>query len=204
MQHARLKLVLLGDSAVGKSSLVHRFANDTFNSHQEATIGAAFVTKNHQLDSTHIVDFEIWDTAGQERYKSLAPMYYRNAAAALVVFDITDVHSFNRATLWIKELKLQAVSQDIVIVLVGNKTDLLDQNGVNIVDEDIITTFLNSDDGEGVQYIQTSAKTGDGVNELFETVAGQLSSEIWKDIDEYGDDTLDLNNKSTKSASCSC
>jgi Ras-related protein Rab-5C len=209
MKHARFKLVLLGDSAVGKSSLVHRFSKDSFNAHQESTIGAAFVTKHHQLDSSHTVDFEIWDTAGQERYKSLAPMYYRHASAALVVFDLTDAQSLHRAKLWIKELKLQAASQDIVVVLVGNKSDLVDQNGVNVVEDDEITKFLASDDGQNVQFLQTSAKTGDGVVELFEAVAAQLPQEVWVQVGEestQGDKGINLNDRNSilPLSSCSC
>ena len=85
----QFKLVLLGDSAVGKSSLVLRFVRGQFFEYQESTIGAAFLTQTVALNDT-TVKFEIWDTAGQERYHSLAPMYYRGAAAAIVVFDITN------------------------------------------------------------------------------------------------------------------
>jgi len=86
---AQFKLVLLGESAVGKSSIVLRFVKDQFDSFRESTIGAAFLTQTISLDETTTVKFEIWDTAGQERYKSLAPMYYRNANCAVVVYDIT-------------------------------------------------------------------------------------------------------------------
>ncbi|KAL8819434.1 MAG: hypothetical protein Q9223_002117 [Gallowayella weberi] len=86
---AQFKLVLLGESAVGKSSLVLRFVKDQFDDYRESTIGAAFLTQTISLDDTTTVKFEIWDTAGQERYKSLAPMYYRNANCAVVVYDIT-------------------------------------------------------------------------------------------------------------------
>merc|ERR1712137_340787 len=92
----QFKLVLLGDSAVGKSSLVLRFVRGQFFEYQESTIGAAFLTQTVALNDT-TVKFEIWDTAGQERYHSLAPMYYRGAAAAIVVYDITNrTHSNGR------------------------------------------------------------------------------------------------------------
>mmetsp|Transcript_7968 Transcript_7968/g.15575 ORF Transcript_7968/g.15575 Transcript_7968/m.15575 type:complete len:133 (+) Transcript_7968:57-455(+) len=94
------KLVLLGDAAVGKSSCVERFVKNEFFEFQQPTIGAAFLTQTIPLDE-YIVKFEIWDTAGQERYRSLAPMYYRGAAAALVVYDITDSDSFAGARTWI-------------------------------------------------------------------------------------------------------
>lgn len=88
-QTYQYKLVLLGESAVGKSSLVMRFVKDQFDDYRESTIGAAFLTQSIRLDPSTVVKFEIWDTAGQERYKSLAPMYYRNANCAVVVYDVT-------------------------------------------------------------------------------------------------------------------
>merc|ERR1711871_1001265 len=115
----QFKLVLLGDSAVGKSSLVLRFVRGQFFEYQESTIGAAFLTQNVSLND-YTVKFEIWDTAGQERYHSLAPMYYRGAAAAVVVYDITNSDSFARAKSWVKELQRQG-SPSIVIALAGNK-----------------------------------------------------------------------------------
>lgn len=103
---AQFKLVLLGESAVGKSSIVHRFVKNTFDDMRESTIGAAFLTQTITIpESETTIKFEIWDTAGQERYKSLAPMYYRNANAALCVYDITSRSSFQKAQDWIKELK---------------------------------------------------------------------------------------------------
>ncbi|MEQ2208168.1 Ras- protein Rab-5B [Xenoophorus captivus] len=114
----QFKLVLLGDMAVGKSSLVLRFVKGQFDEFQETTIGAAFLAQSVCLDDT-TVKFEIWDTAGQERYHSLAPMYYRGAQAAIV-------ETFERAKAWVKELQRQA-SPNIVIALAGNKADLAEK-----------------------------------------------------------------------------
>ncbi|XP_043939705.1 ras-related protein Rab-5B isoform X2 [Protopterus annectens] len=124
----QFKLVLLGESAVGKSSLVLRFVKGQFHEYQESTIGAAFLTQSVCLDDT-TVKFEIWDTAGQERYHSLAPMYYRGAQAAIVVYDITNQETFARAKTWVKELQRQA-SPNIVIALSGNKADLSNKRTV--------------------------------------------------------------------------
>ncbi|KAI7008441.1 hypothetical protein KC355_g6915, partial [Hortaea werneckii] len=117
-----VKLVLLGEAAVGKSSLVLRFVNNDFQPNKEPTIGAAFLTQKCQLPS-RTIKFEIWDTAGQERFASLAPMYYRNAQSALVVYDVTKKSSLTKARHWVAELQRQA-SPGIVIALVGNKKDL--------------------------------------------------------------------------------
>ncbi|KAH0854225.1 hypothetical protein HID58_090098, partial [Brassica napus] len=100
------KLVLLGDVGAGKSSLVLRFVKDQFVEFQESTIGAAFFSQTLAVNDA-TVKFEIWDTAGQERYHSLAPMYYRGAAAAIIVFDITNQASFERAKKWVQELQAQ-------------------------------------------------------------------------------------------------
>jgi small GTP-binding protein len=124
----QFKLVLLGESSVGKSSLVLRFVKGQFHEFQESTIGAAFLTQTVQIDDT-TVKFEIWDTAGQERYHSLAPMYYRGAQAAIVVYDLSNKETFQKAQTWVKELQRQA-SPSIVIALAGNKLDLAQKRQV--------------------------------------------------------------------------
>jgi len=126
----QFKLVLLGESAVGKSSLVLRFVKGQFHEYQETTIGAAFLTQTVTVDGV-TVKFEIWDTAGQERYHSLAPMYYRGAQAAIIVYDITNRDTFERAKSWVKELDRQA-RKDIVIALAGNKFDLSNKRMVEV------------------------------------------------------------------------
>ncbi|XP_047258789.1 ras-related protein RABF2a isoform X1 [Capsicum annuum] len=124
------KLVLLGDVGAGKSSLVLRFVKGQFIEFQESTIGAAFFSQTVALNDA-TVKFEIWDTAGQERYHSLAPMYYRGAAAAIIVYDITNQESFERAKKWVQELQAQAPgNSNMVMALTGNKADLLDARKV--------------------------------------------------------------------------
>ncbi|KAK2984864.1 hypothetical protein RJ640_008629, partial [Escallonia rubra] len=153
------KLVLLGDMGTGKTSLVLRFVKGQFFEHQEPTIGAAFFTQILSL-SEATVKFDIWDTAGQERYHSLAPMYYRGAAAALVVYDIASMDTFVRAKKWVQELKRQG-NPNLVMALVANKCDLEPSREVETE--------------EGMQYsqdndmffIEASAKAALNVNELF-------------------------------------
>jgi len=162
----QFKLVLLGESAVGKSSLVLRFVKGQFLEYQESTIGAAFLTQTVSLNDT-TVKFEIWDTAGQERYHSLAPMYYRGAHAAIVVFDITNYDSFERAKLWVKELQRQG-NPNIVIALAGNKLDLVDNRKVSTQEA------MEYSDENGLLYMETSAKASTNVNELFVAIAKKL------------------------------
>ncbi|KAF4012615.1 hypothetical protein G4228_003455 [Cervus hanglu yarkandensis] len=162
----QFKLVLLGESAVGKSSLVLRFVKGQFHEYQESTIGAAFLTQTVCLDDT-TVKFEIWDTAGQERYHSLAPMYYRGAQAAIVVYDITNTDTFSRAKNWVKELQRQA-SPNIVIALAGNKADLASKRAVEFQEAQAYA------EDNSLLFMETSAKTAMNVNEIFMAIAKKL------------------------------
>jgi Ras-related protein Rab-5C len=162
----QFKMVLLGESAVGKSSLVLRFVRGQFHEYQESTIGAAFLTQTVSVDDT-TVKLELWDTAGQERYHSLAPMYYRGAQAAIVVYDITNADTFSRAKVWVKELQRQA-APNIVIALAGNKADLAAKRQVEVVDAQ---TYAEEN---GLIFMETSAKTAVNVNDIFMAIAKKL------------------------------
>mmetsp|Transcript_12995 Transcript_12995/g.29568 ORF Transcript_12995/g.29568 Transcript_12995/m.29568 type:complete len:208 (-) Transcript_12995:33-656(-) len=157
------KLVVLGDTSVGKSSLCSRFAKGEFDDRQEPSIGAAFMTQNVHLGKC-IVAFEIWDTAGQERYRSLAPNYYRGAGAAVVVFDITSRTSFDVAKGWVEELQ----GTDTLIALAGNKSDLCAER---TVEREAAWSYADS---MGIIYMETSAKSGQNVNEFFHEIAQWL------------------------------
>lgn len=160
------KLVLLGDSAVGKSCLVVRFVRDEFFEFQEPTIGAAFLTQTVALDDA-TVKFEIWDTAGQERYRSLAPMYYRGAAAAIVVYDITKKDSFNGAKSWVKELQRRG-DPNVVIALAGNKSDMENKRKVQTEEAQL---YAKEND---IIHLETSAKNATNVKNLFVKIAEKL------------------------------
>jgi len=166
----QFKLVLLGESAVGKSSLVLRFVKNQFDDYRESTIGAAFLTQTIALNESTTIKFEIWDTAGQERYKSLAPMYYRNANCAVVVYDITQPSSLDKAKAWVKELQRQA-PEAIIIALAGNKLDLSSQRAIDTAEAEAYAKEA------GLLFFETSAKSGDNVKELFSAIAKKLPLE---------------------------
>eukprot|EP00929_Paragymnodinium_shiwhaense_P016048 TRINITY_DN12418_c0_g1_i2.p1 TRINITY_DN12418_c0_g1~~TRINITY_DN12418_c0_g1_i2.p1 ORF type:complete len:263 (+),score=60.76 TRINITY_DN12418_c0_g1_i2:77-790(+) len=166
------KLVLLGDASVGKSSILMRFLQNKFSDGIETTVGAAFSTKTIETRKRQI-KFEIWDTAGQERFKSLAPMYYRGASAAVVVYDQTSEASFQRAQDWVKQVTATTSNPNIVIGLAANKLDLVDSVG-RAVPLDTAEAFAER---EGLLLMETSALSGRNVLRLFETVAEHLPDE---------------------------
>lgn len=161
-----VKVVLLGDTGVGKSSLVLRFVTNNFKPYSESTIGASFMSKMITVSGKPI-KFQIWDTAGQEKYHSLAPMYYRGAAAAIVVYDITRANTYKTLKNWIEELKNQG-PKDIAIAIAGNKADLEDQREV-----DRITAAAYAEE-IGAMYIETSAKDDLNVQDIFVQLSHKL------------------------------
>eukprot|EP01126_Amoeba_proteus_P019911 TRINITY_DN2037_c0_g1_i10.p1 TRINITY_DN2037_c0_g1~~TRINITY_DN2037_c0_g1_i10.p1 ORF type:complete len:215 (-),score=34.53 TRINITY_DN2037_c0_g1_i10:205-849(-) len=162
----QFKLVLLGESAVGKSSLVLRFVSGNFQENQTSTVGACFLTQEVCLNEVK-VKFDIWDTAGQERFATLAPMYYRGAQAAIVVFDLTSYTSFMKAQEWVRELQRKGHA-NVVIALAGNKSDL---SHLREVTSQQATDYA---DENGALYFETSAKNATNVNELFVAIAKKL------------------------------
>lgn len=203
-----VKLVLLGEAAVGKSSIVLRFVSNDFAENKEPTIGAAFLTQRVNIED-HTVKFEIWDTAGQERFASLAPMYYRNAQAALVVYDVTKPQSFIKARHWVKELQEQA-SDDIIIALAANKVDIVENGGERKV---VTEEGQKLADEEGLLFFETSAKTGSNINEIFLAIGNKIplkktgEQEAAHATSTSAGTRVDLssaNNNSAGTTACSC
>lgn len=162
-----VKLCLLGDAGVGKSSIVHRFVYDAFKPTMESTIGAAFLTKSVTLDST-TYKYQIWDTAGQEKYRALAPMYYRGAAAAIIVYDITVEQSFASVKSWVRELK-QYAEPDIVLAIAGNKCDLEDLREILFKDA------MEYAEMQKAIFVETSAKTAVNIGALFVEISRKFA-----------------------------
>jgi len=161
------KLVLLGDAGVGKTALAVQFVKGQFNEFTESTIGASFMNQTVTLPDDTLVKFQIWDTAGQERFHSLAPMYYRGAQAAIVVYDITNRGSFEKSKEWVREIQQQG-DANCVIALVGNKVDMVNARKISTEESQQYAA------SNGLFFTETSAKTALGVSELFMKIAKQL------------------------------
>merc|ERR1712228_584189 len=162
----KYKLVFLGEQAVGKTSVITRFMYDTFENNYQATIGIDFLSKTMYLED-RTVRLQLWDTAGQERFRSLIPSYIRDSTVAVVVYDVTNANSFHQTSKWIDDVRTERGS-DVIIMLVGNKTDLSDKRQVSIDEGERKAKELN------VMFIETSAKTGYNVKQLFRRVAAAL------------------------------
>ncbi|CAA7019839.1 unnamed protein product [Microthlaspi erraticum] len=200
---AKYKLVFLGDQSVGKTSIITRFMYDKFDTTYQATIGIDFLSKTMYLED-RTVRLQLWDTAGQERFRSLIPSYIRDSSVAVVVYDVANRLSFLNTSKWIEEVRTERAG-DVIIVLVGNKTDLVEKRQVSI------------EEGEskgreyGVMFIETSAKAGFNIKPLFRKIAAALPG-----MESYSntktDDMVDVNLKTTSNSSqgdqqgggCSC
>ena len=187
------KVLLLGDSDVGKSSLILRYTEETFNSKLVNSIGVDFKMKKKEIDGK-IIKVQIWDTAGHERFRSITYSYYRGANAIIIVFDITDKKSFLSITEWLKQIEKHA-KENVFKFLVGNKSDLAEERKVTFEEAKEYA------DKHDLPYIETSAKEGININELFESsIKSFLSSNKYIG----GDKNIKLNNQSTTSEKSDC
>jgi small GTP-binding protein len=166
----KLKLILLGESGVGKSSIIHRFVGNNFNADQTPTLGASFMVRTMPIKDI-AVTFNIWDTAGQERYQSLARLYYRKVDVAVLVYDITQRNSYEVLKKWYGELR-EYGPKNTVVIIVANKEDLVESEEV---DEDEASSFAQS---IGAIYTRTSAKTNHGIDKIFKEAAGRILPEL--------------------------
>ena len=174
-----IKIVLLGDQAVGKSSLVNRFCSGNFDDKYKSTIGGAYLQKEVTLKNGDILKLHIWDTGGQEKFRSMASLYYKDSVAAILVYDISNPESFESLSFWVKELRENVENDNFVISVAGNKNDLPFEEKKVAYNQ--AKSFMK-DNGITIFY-ETSAKIGNGVKELFTGLAQEVY-EVQKKINE--------------------
>ena len=168
----KFKIVIVGDSGVGKTNLVKRFIQNTFSSNTLATVGVEFFSNNYYINDK-LCKIEMWDTAGQERYKSMTSAYYRGAMGAILVYDVTSQSSFNNIERWYNEIR-DFSSKDIQIIMIGNKTDLKDQI--------VITTEMSQNKSADLEIpvVETSALNASNVKEAFHLLINILMLILFK------------------------
>ena len=164
------KYIIIGDPSVGKSNLLMKFAHNKFTEEYQATIGVEFGAKNISFNN-QIYRIQIWDTAGQENFRSITRAYYKNSVCAMVVYDITSKESFEHVQNWIQDIKDQS-PKTVLIVLIGNKIDL-EENRVVSYDEGSEFAVKN-----GLIFEETSAKTGQGIEEIFLKSAKEIAKKM--------------------------
>ncbi|SMN18567.1 similar to Saccharomyces cerevisiae YFL038C YPT1 Rab family GTPase, involved in the ER-to-Golgi step of the secretory pathway [Maudiozyma saulgeensis] len=181
------KLLLIGNSGVGKSCLLLRFSDDTYSNDYISTIGVDFKIKTVELEGK-TVKLQIWDTAGQERFRTITSSYYRGSHGIIIVYDITDQESFNGVKMWLQEIDRYATST-VLKLLVGNKCDLTDKR---IVEFDIAKEFA---DANNMPFLETSALDSTNVEEAFLTMAKQIKESMAKQ--KLTDDSNGNNNNNS-------
>lgn len=166
---ATKKVVIIGDSGVGKTAIMNRYLFDKFDAESMPTLGSSMKSREVEVPGEGSLKLTLWDTAGQEKFKSLTRMYFQDAEAALIVYDVTFRDSFENAKKWVEDLKANANVPDIVLAIVGNKSDMY---GSSVVQLQEAHEFGRSVKAEIIQ--ETSAKDNNGVSDLFVEVARKL------------------------------
>ena len=194
-----LKVIILGDSGVGKTSLMNQYVNKKFNAQYKATIGADFLTKEVTVDD-RLVTMQIWDTAGQERFQSLGVAFYRGADSCVLVFDVVQPKTFDNLDSWRDEFLIQAGPRDpdnFPFVVLGNKIDV----DSRVVAQKRALAWCQAKGN--IPYFETSAKEAINVEQAFQVIArNALKQESEEDI--YLPDTIDVTEqRATSSSSCS-
>ena len=160
------KVVLVGDSFVGKTNMMSKYLKNEFHEDSKATVGVEFGSKQFLVDG-HPIKAQIWDTAGTERYKAITSAYYKGAKGAFVVYDITKKDTFKSVDKWVSDLT-SAASQNIIIMVVGNKNDLEEQRQISKEEGENKARELN------VAFLETSALTGDNLDKAFEIMMNEM------------------------------
>ena len=182
----KLKVVIVGDSGVGKSNLIKRFTVNEFLPNSKATVGVEFLSKSYKINDK-IFKIEMWDTAGQERYKSITSAYYKGAKGALLVYDVTSAQSFENIDKWYNEIK-EKTNKDIKLILIGNKIDLKESK---VVDTDNALVKAKT---WGIPLMETSAKSAQNVKEAFHDLLKEMYLEMNKNLQNAENKNLENNN----------
>ena len=180
------KVVIVGESGVGKTSILSQFINDTFQINTESTSGATFSSKTVLCSNNNKIKLEIWDTAGQERFRALTKMFYKDAGAAIIVYDITKKESFKEIqNYWVKQIK--EFNDKIILVIVANKSDLIENEGTNEEEARKYANQINA------SFIVSSALNKSGIDDIFLTI-GNRYFKIENDDDKNNNNNNKENN----------
>ena len=185
------KYIIIGDPSVGKSNLLMKFANNKFTEDYQSTIGVEFGAKNIRLND-QVYRIQIWDTAGQENFRSITRAYFKKCVCAMVVYDITSKESFEHIQNWIDDVHEQS-PKTVLIVLIGNKIDLEERRVISIDEGNDFATQ------NGLIFMETSAKSGVGVKEIFEKTAQEIAKKMEENYYDLNSDNCGITKGKTNS-----
>ena len=196
-----LKLILVGDSYVGKTNILSKYIKNEFNQSTKSTVGVEFGTKLLKIEDK-IIKAQIWDTAGQERYKSITSTYYKGAKGAFIVYDITNRLTFESVDKWIQDLNLNS-DKNITLLLIGNKKDLADKRDVTTEEgEEKAKSF-------GLAFLETSALTGENIDKVFDHILKEVYTKLTIEKKNSGEidyinigNNIEINDQSEKTSTC--
>ena len=191
------KILTLGESGVGKTCILRRFVENKFLKNHLATIGIDFRAKTIQING-YEVKLKIWDTAGEERFRNITNQYYKGADGIVLIFDITDQNTFDKIQDWMNQINSNTQTNEIGLVLIGNKKDLENNRTVTYKDGEALGKEL------GIKYFETSALTGEGIKEAFEHVTKEILKKKNLENDENGGVMLNMNQKKNQKDSGCC
>ncbi|XP_032900771.1 ras-related protein Rab-42 [Amblyraja radiata] len=204
----QFRIILLGDSTVGKSSLLKRFTGGTFSAVQDPTVGVDFYARLLEVEPGCRIKLQLWDTAGQERFRSITRSYFRNSVGGLLLFDVTNRHSFENVREWLKEVDAHVFPNKTIFVLVGHKSDLVEERQVPRDEAEALAAAL------GLNYLETSAKDNSNVEEAFTKLTaciyqsmkdGEIALEDgWDGVKRGFNPTAMDRAKDEKHSDCSC
>jgi len=190
-----IKVLLIGNSSVGKSCVLMRFCSDEFTPSFIATIGIDFKIRTSELEDGKRAKFQVWDTAGQERFKTITTAYYRSAMGFLLVYDVTDEQSFADIREWYQNIREHA-RENVQIILVGNKNDLEAERRVSRQQGEALAAEL------GLPFIEVSAKTADNVDKAFFTLAKDIRNNMGIEAQASGKGTVKVDSEQSSSGGC--
>jgi len=185
------KILLLGDSTVGKTCFLLRYMDDSFLDLHMATIGLDYRLKTMILEDQKIVKVQLWDTAGQDKFRAITRNYYKGASGIILLFDVTNIKSFENIKKWINEIK-EEISEKVSIILIGNKIDNANERKISKEQGEKLASEI------GVKFFETSAKTGEGINEC----VFYLVKKIFENDPEVKNKGRNLKHKSNKRRCC--
>ena len=195
------KLILVGDSYVGKTNILSKYIKNEFNQNTKSTVGVEFGTKILKIEDK-IIKAQVWDTAGQERYKSITSTYYKGAKGAFIVYDITNRETFESVDKWIQDLNMNS-DKNVTLLLIGNKKDLVDKRDVSKEEgEEKAKSF-------GLAFLETSALTGENIDKVFDYMLKEVYNKITIEKKNSGEidyinigNNIEINEQTEKKSTC--